>query len=45
MKLIVEKGTKQVGGITSNERGVRVTLCLAVNRIGTNVPPMFLFPR
>ncbi|KAJ8933685.1 hypothetical protein NQ318_011461 [Aromia moschata] len=44
-KVIAEKGTKQIGGITSGERGVLVTLCIAVSAIGNHVPPMFLFPR
>jgi transposase len=33
-KIIAEKGTKQVGSITSQERGTLVTMCLAVNAIG-----------
>lgn len=44
-KIIAEKGTKQVGGITSSERGVLVTVCVAVSAIGNCTPPMFLFPR
>jgi hypothetical protein len=36
---------KQVGAITSGERGTRVTMCLAVNAIGNTVPPMLIFPR
>lgn len=44
-KVIAEKGTKQVGGITSCERGVLVTVCVAVSAVGNATPPMFLFPR
>lgn len=44
-KVIAEKGTKQVGSITSQERGTLVTICLAVNAIGNAVPPFFVFPR
>lgn len=44
-KIVAQKGIKQVGGITSSERGVLVTMCIAVNAIGNHVPPMFLFPR
>lgn len=44
-KVIATKGTKQVGGITSSERGVLVTVCDAVNAIGNCIPPIFLFPR
>lgn len=44
-KIVSTKGTKQVGAVTSAERGTLITLCLAVNAIGNTVPPMFLFPR
>ncbi|XP_031328879.1 tigger transposable element-derived protein 6-like [Photinus pyralis] len=44
-KVLAEKGTKQVGAITSQERGTLVTVCLAVNAIGNAVPPFFVFPR
>ena len=43
--IIAEKGTKQVGAITSTERGQLITLCAAVCAIGTFVPPMLIFPR
>lgn len=45
VKVIAKKGTKQVGSITSQERGTLVTMCLAVNAVGNTVPPMFIFPR
>jgi len=44
-KLIAEKGVKQVGRVTSAERGTLVTVCGAVNAIGNSVPPLFVFPR
>ena len=44
-KIIAEKGRKQVGAITSAERGTLVTVCVAVNATGNSVPPMFVFPR
>lgn len=44
-KVIAEKGTKQVGGITSAEKGVLVTVCVAVSAIGNSIPPMFIFQR
>lgn len=44
-KILAVKGTKQVGAITSGERGTLVTVALAVSAIGNTVPPMFLFPR
>lgn len=43
-KVLATKGVKQVGAITSHERGTLVTLCLAVNAIGNSVPPMLVFP-
>ena len=44
-KVIAPKGMKQVGAVTSAERGVLVTLCCAVNALGHAIPPMFIFPR
>ena len=43
--VVAGKGLKQVGGITSGERGQLVTMCAAVNGSGNTVPPMFIFPR
>ena len=44
-KVLAEKGTRQVGTITSAGRGVLVTVCCAVSATGNTVPPFFLFPR
>ncbi|XP_065323820.1 uncharacterized protein LOC135930944 [Gordionus sp. m RMFG-2023] len=44
-KIIAQKGAKQVGSITSGERGTLVTICLAINAIGHSIPPFFIFPR
>ena len=44
-KIIAGRGSKQVGQITSGERGTLVTLCCAVNALGNSVPPFFIFPR
>lgn len=44
-KIIAKKGTKQVGAITSGERGQHVTMALAVNANGNFVPPFLIFPR
>lgn len=43
-KVLATKGVKQVGQITSQERGTLVTMCLAVSALGNSVPPMFIFP-
>ena len=44
-KVLALKGTKQVGSITSAERGTLVTMIGAVNAIGNSIPPAFIFPR
>uniref|UniRef100_A0A2S2NP39 Jerky-like n=1 Tax=Schizaphis graminum TaxID=13262 RepID=A0A2S2NP39_SCHGA len=44
-KVVALKGKKQIGAITSGERGTLVTMCLAVNATGNFIPPMFIFPR
>ena len=44
-KVVAPKGIKQIGSITSAERGTLVTLCCAVNALGHAIPPMFIFPR
>lgn len=44
-KILAQKGKKQIGGMTSGERGQNVTLICAVNAIGNSVPPMLIFPR
>ncbi|CAM1317749.1 Uncharacterised protein r2_g2606 [Pycnogonum litorale] len=43
--IVATKGTKQVGAITSGERGQMITMCAAVNAIGGFIPPMLIFPR
>ncbi|XP_071639548.1 uncharacterized protein [Temnothorax longispinosus] len=44
-RIVTKKGTRQVGALTSAERGTLVTVTVAVNAIGNSIPPMFLFPR
>jgi len=44
-KILAKKGTKQVGKVTSAERGTTVTVCCGINAIGNSVPPFFIFPR
>lgn len=43
--VLAEKGCKQIGRITSAERGTTVTMCACVNAIGNSIPPAFIFPR
>lgn len=44
-KIVGDKGKKQIGRVTSAERGTTVTMVLAVNACGNSVPPMLIFPR
>ena len=44
-KVVALKGVKQVGSITSSERGQMITICSAGNATGNFVPPMLVFPR
>ena len=44
-KVIAAKGAKQVGQITSAERGVLVTMVGCINAQGTFIPPFLIFPR
>lgn len=43
--IIGPKGMKQIGQVTSGERGVLVTACCSINAIGNSVPPFLVFPR
>jgi len=44
-RLVAGRGIKQVGKVTSAERGTLVTICCAVNVLGNSIPPFFVFPR
>lgn len=44
-RIIAKKGTRQVGALTSAERGSLVTITVVANAIGNVLPPMFTFPR
>ena len=44
-KIVASCGIKQVGSLTSAERGQLVTLCAAVSASGQSIPPFFVFPR
>ena len=44
-KILAEKGVKQIGRISSAERGVTVTMCCCINAIGNSLPPVYIFPR
>ena len=44
-QVFAQAGTKQVGRITSGERGENVTMCPCVNATGNALPPAFVFLR
>ena len=44
-KVIAPKGKKQVGTLTSGERGELVTTVVCMSASGHYVPPFFIFPR
>lgn len=44
-KIVAPRGMKQVGSITSAERGTLVTVTGAISATGADVPPFFIFPR
>lgn len=44
-KIISTRGLKQVGQVTSAERGQLVTLLGFVNASGGTIPPVLIFPR
>ncbi|XP_025833236.1 uncharacterized protein LOC112905309 [Agrilus planipennis] len=44
-KVIAERGSKQIGQVTSGERGTLVTTLFFINAAGGFLPPIFVFPR
>lgn len=44
-KVIAQKGEKQVGQTTSQERETLVTVCNGINAIGNFIPPFIIYPR
>ena len=44
-RIVARRGEKQVGALTSAERGTLVTMAGTGNAIGNTIPPMFIFPR
>lgn len=44
-KVLASKGCRQVGAISSAERGVNTTIMMCVSAAGNYMPPMFIFPR
>lgn len=44
-RVIARRGTKNLGKMTSAERGTLVTVAVAISALGNMVPPFFVFPR
>lgn len=44
-KIFATKGRKQVGTLSSAERGHHLTVVCCMNPLGTFIPPAFIFPR
>lgn len=44
-KIVASKGARDVGRMTSGERGKLVTVLCAKSAAGSYIPPMFIFPR
>lgn len=44
-KIIARKGKKQIGAMTSAERGSLITIVICMSPAGIFVPPMLIFPR
>lgn len=44
-RILAQKGRKQVGAITSGERGQNTTIVCCISASGLYVPPMFIFKR
>ena len=42
--IVARKGFKQIGRVTSAERGNLVTVTVAVSASGNSIPPFFIFP-
>lgn len=43
--VIAAKGERQVSAMTSAEQEILATMCNAVNRSGTSIPPFYIFPQ
>lgn len=44
-KIVLRKGSRNVGQAAARERGTLVTMAATVNAAGTFLPPFFVFPR
>lgn len=44
-RIVAKKGVKQVGQVTSAERGTSITMCGIISATGNSIPPVFIFPK
>ena len=44
-RIIAKRGRRQVGSLTSAERGTLVTVVICMSSTGSFIPPMFVWPR
>lgn len=44
-RVVARRGFRQIGSLTSAERGTLTTLAIAVSATGNSVAPLFVFPR
>jgi hypothetical protein len=44
-KIVAQRGMKQVGRITSAERGKNITVVGTASATGTSISPMIIYPR
>ena len=43
-RIVGKCGTKQIGAITSAERGTLITVVGTISASGNSIPPYFIFP-
>jgi hypothetical protein len=44
-KILATRGIKQLGSMTSGERGQNITMIAAINAVSNHLPPMLIFSR
>ncbi|KAJ8929237.1 hypothetical protein NQ314_018116 [Rhamnusium bicolor] len=44
-KVLAVKGQKQIGKVTSAEKGTLISTCCIINAAGNSLPPIMIFPR
>jgi hypothetical protein len=44
-KILAPRGIKQLGSMTSGERGQNITMIAAINAVSNHLQPMLIFPR